>query len=61
MKRLNKKQVLKMFRSDIAPEVRKQFPKDSIAMREAFNSFVDMLNKNGQVSDHQAFTWSNPF
>lgn len=34
---------------------------DSIAKREAFNDFVDYLNKDGQVSDHQADTWSNPY
>ena len=34
---------------------------DSVAKREAFNDFVDGLNKDGLVSDHQAYTWSNPF
>lgn len=34
---------------------------DSIAKREAFNNYVDDLNKDGIVSNHQAYNWSNPF
>tara|TARA_Y100000004_G_scaffold65258_1_gene73300 strand:+ start:317 stop:463 length:147 start_codon:yes stop_codon:yes gene_type:complete len=34
---------------------------DSIAKREAFNNYVDALNKDGIVTDSQAFNWSNPF
>ena len=26
-----------------------------------FNDYVDMLNKDGMVTDHQAYNWSNPF
>ena len=33
----------------------------SIAKREAFNNYVDMLNKDGCVTDYQAYNWSNPF
>ena len=34
---------------------------DRIAKREAFNDYVDMLNKDGLVTDYQAYNWSNPF
>ena len=34
---------------------------DRIAKREAFNNYVDMLNKDGLVTDYQADNWSNPF
>ena len=34
---------------------------DSIAKRTAFNDYVDSLNKDGIVTDHQAYNWSNPF
>ena len=34
---------------------------DRIAKREAFNNYVDMLNKDGLVTDYQAYNWSNPF
>ena len=34
---------------------------DSIAKREAFNNYVDALNKDRIVTDHQAYNWSNPF
>ena len=34
---------------------------DRISKREAFNNYVDMLNKDGLVTDYQAYNWSNPF
>ncbi len=34
---------------------------DTIAKREDWNNFVDMLNKDGYVTDKQAFNWTNPF
>lgn len=34
---------------------------DDVAKRECWNDFVDDLNKEGYVSDSQAFRWSNPF
>ena len=60
--RITKKEVVASFR-----EMLKDSPTgtllrgDSIAKREAFNDYVDMLNKDGLVTDHQAYNWSNPF
>jgi hypothetical protein len=60
---LTKKQVLEQFREDwkdwliCNPTCRG----DSIAKREAFNNFIDMLNKDRRVTDKQAYNWSNPF
>jgi len=34
---------------------------DTVMKREAWNNFVDSLNKEGYVSDSQAYRWSNPF
>jgi hypothetical protein len=34
---------------------------DTTAKRESFNDYVDGLNKDGRVTDAQAFNWSNPF
>lgn len=34
---------------------------DGIAKREEWNYFVDQLNKEGYVSDKQAYNWTNPF
>lgn len=34
---------------------------DSCMKRESFNNYVDGLNKDGRVTDSQAFGWSNPF
>ena len=55
--RTTKKEVVAQFRELIGDSLRG----DSIAKREAFNNYVDALNKDGIVSDHQAYNWSNPF
>ena len=34
---------------------------DKIAKRCAFNDYVDGLNKDGCITDHQAYNWANPF
>ena len=60
--RITKKEVVASFR-----EMLKDSPTgtllrgDSIAKREAFNDYVDGLNKDGLVTDYQAYNWSNPF
>lgn len=61
--RMNKKQVLQEFRTLWADLVAidKNMKGDTIAKREAFNNYVDQLNKERRVTDKQAFTWSNPF
>ena len=62
-RKLNKKQVLALF-SEMWLEVKKSNPYakgDSVMKREMFNNFVDSLNKDRLVSDHQAYNWSNPF
>ena len=61
--RMTKKQVLKEF-NDLWRELVASNPSlrgDSIAKREEFNNYVDMLNKERRVTDSQAFNWSNPF
>ena len=55
--RMTKKQVLAEFRELLGGSLRG----DSIAKREAFNNYVDSLNKDGLVTDYQAYNWSNPF
>lgn len=60
---MNKKQVLQEFRmfwADLV-SVDKNMKGDTIAKREAFNNYVDLLNKERRVTDKQAYTWSNPF
>ena len=58
-----KAQVLEQFRYNwkVAVMSDKSLKYDTIAKREAWNNFVDMLNKEGDVTDYQAYNWSNPF
>tara|TARA_B100000459_G_C8579513_1_gene202591 strand:+ start:1156 stop:1383 length:228 start_codon:yes stop_codon:yes gene_type:complete len=61
--RTTKQQVLEEFKilwQEILAE-KPSYKTDSIAKREAFNNYVDGLNKDGIVSNHQAYNWSNPF
>ena len=61
--RMTKKDVVQQFRWDWSDFLKSNpsWRGDSIAKREAFNNFVDMLNKDGTVTDNQAYNWSNPF
>ena len=61
--RMTKKEVVASFRelwSDFL-QSNPNFRVDSIAKRCAFNDYVDGLNKDGLVTDYQAYNWSNPF
>ena len=61
--RHTKSQVLDQFRYNwkCATIQDKSLKGDAIAKREAWNNFVDMLNKEGYVSNYQANNWTNPF
>ena len=61
--RTTKKEVVSQFRELWADVVANEpsWRGDTIAKREAFNNYVDALNKDGIVSDYQAYNWSNPF
>ena len=56
-------QVLDQFRYNCKVFV-KQNPSwrgDTIAKREAWNDFVDMLSREGDISQSQRDNWTNPF
>ena len=61
--RMTKKDVVEQFRWDWSDFLKSNpnFRGDSIAKRCAFNDYVDSLNKDGLVTDYQAYNWSNPF
>jgi len=60
---MTKRQVLSEFRLLWADSVSYDpaLRSDHVAKREAFNDFVDLLNKQRLVSNDQAHNWSNPF
>ena len=61
--RLTKKQAVQQFRWDWSDFLKSNpsWRGDKVAKRCAFNDFVDALNKDGLVSDYQAYNLSNPF
>ena len=61
--RLTKKQAVQQFRWDWSDFLKSNpsWRGDKVAKRCAFNDFVDALNKDGLVSDYQAYNWSNRF
>ena len=61
--RMTKKEVVQQFRwnwSDFL-ESNPNYRGDKVAKRCSFNDYVDSLNKDGLVTDYQAYNWSNPF
>lgn len=62
-RKTTKKQVMAWFR-ELWLEAIKGDPSlrfDAVAKREAFNNYVDSLNKDRIVTDDQAYSWGNPF
>ncbi len=62
-RKLSKKETVSMFLETWRESIsfNRNLRGDAVAKRTAFNDFVDGLNKDGLVSDHQAYTWGNPF
>jgi len=59
---LNKKEAYKMFMEYDYPAIVEQYGRDDrIAIREGWNNFTDFLCKDGRITEHQDYTWSNPF
>jgi len=60
---ITKQSALSQFRYNwkVATLVQPSLKTDTIAKREYWANFVDALNKEGYVSDSQAYRWSNPF
>ena len=61
--RMTKKQAVDQFRADWADLIKSDpsWRGDVVAKRTSFNDYVDGLNKDGLVTDYQAYNWSNPF
>ena len=58
--KLTKAQVTAMCR-EIFKELPAEFRGDAIAKQQYWNDYTDMLCKEGQITQHQYNTWSNPF
>ena len=58
-----KAQVLEQFRYNwkVATLENPSLRGDTIAKREDWNNFTDMLCKCGEISDYQYDNWTNPF
>jgi len=57
-----KKDAYALFMQDMYPLVVAKYGRDDrVAIREKWNNYVDALNKDGEVTDKQAYNWSNPF
>ena len=55
-------EAIEFFEEYVKPCIEHAYSKDdSIAIREGWNDYVDMLNKDGEISDWQAHNWSNPY
>lgn len=57
---MTKREALAEFQT-VADEVHRRHGRDVVAMRTAWNDFVDGLQKAGRVTERQASAWVNPF
>ena len=64
---MTKRDVEKMFREQVLPEIKQEEAKfpyaglDNCMRRTAWNDYVDSLQCAGYVTEKQAFNWSNPY
>jgi len=60
---MNKVQVLSSFKEmwKECVESDARLAKDKPAVREAWNNYTDMLQKDGSITEKQYNEWSNPF
>jgi len=54
---MNKKDAIAEFRECVGNSYRG----DAIARREAWKNFVDTLQRDGLITERQAYRWSLPF
>jgi hypothetical protein len=58
---MTKREAIYLFKESHKPNVERQFGNDKAAMRQAWNDYVDALQKNGDITAKQAETWDSPF
>ena len=57
-----KAEAVELFKTTVAPVVIAEYGKDDkVAMRTAFNDFVDMLQKSDVITEYQSNRWTNPY
>lgn len=63
MAKVNKSQALASFKAEILPAIveREYNGPDRVARREAWANYTDSLYKDGEITERQYNTWSNPF
>jgi hypothetical protein len=59
-----KKAAERLFRQEILPHVRRRYDRpghvDCAARREAWNNYVDGLQKDGAITESKAASWTQP-
>ncbi len=62
---MTKREAIQQFRDYVLPEIKKEHEKDGLidlpARRQAWNDYIDALQKNGRITVQQAATWTSPF
>lgn len=57
---MTKDAIVKRFKS-LWRSVDDEVKHDKVAKQQAWSDFTDALCKDGQITEHQYNTWSNPF
>lgn len=57
---MTKAQALKQFK-ELYASFLKENKQDKVAIRTAWNDYTDMLTKDGEITENQYNTWTQPF
>ena len=58
---MTKVEAVKDFNNHVKPSIIKRYGKnDKPAMRQAWNDYIDSLQRDGRISMKQANTWDSP-
>jgi hypothetical protein len=61
MPKNTKGEIVNAFKKHVLPGVIEKHGQDKAAIRTAWNDYVDHMQKHGEITEHQAKTWTNPF
>lgn len=57
---MTKVQFDKQFKENVMPGLKEEYPNDKTAWRTVYNDEIDILSRNGIISENQAKKWTHP-
>jgi hypothetical protein len=57
---MTKKQFDERFKTEVLPGLKAAYPNDKVAWRTCYNDTMDFSQKDGEITEKQANTWTHP-